>query len=465
VTLRSADWRAFVLIFVVAVVARGAILASRMVPREYLLAPHHVEVEAVARSLESTGRYADPYGVPTGPTAHPTPIHTGVIALMYRLLGTGVSSAYARAIGGIVLIAVMYAMLPWLASRLGIGTGAGLIGGLTAALLPMYGVGEVLGWLWTEALTAIVLGVLLTWFLRRWTSGGAVSAGSSLVLGLAAGIAFHLSPSLMPVVVACTAFELWWRRDRRRLADALIITTGALIACLPWAWRNWVAFHDVFFIRSNFGLELRVSNNDGAEADLWANPGSVLHPGTFPHEARQVQRLGEIGYMRQARDEAFLWVRSHPARFIRLTAERAWLIWFGPPGRPGEAIPIATLTILALLGTLRALRSVTVPQRAALLIPLATFPLVYYLVGYSARYVFPLCGLLLILAGFRISSWVGWNETEPVPHNGGGDGSIAKTKTGRCLDLQPTPISRSRLTKESSPRVPAAVQDPCGTCP
>ena len=40
----------------------------------------------------------------------------------------------------------------------------------------------------------------------------------------------------------------------------------------------------------------------------------------------------------------------------------------------------------------------TVPQRAALLIPLATYPLVYYVVGYEPRYRQPLDGLLLLLA-------------------------------------------------------------------
>jgi len=40
----------------------------------------------------------------------------------------------------------------------------------------------------------------------------------------------------------------------------------------------------------------------------------------------------------------------------------------------------------------------TVPQRAAVLIPLVTYPLVYYVVGYEPRYRQPLDGLLLLLA-------------------------------------------------------------------
>jgi hypothetical protein len=182
----------------------------------------------------------------------------------------------------------------------------------------------------------------------------------------------------------------------------LAITLGAFLACLPWAWRNYVTFHEVFFIRSNLGLELRIANHDGAIADLWTT-NVMPHPGRDPDQARQVRELGEMEYMRRARQEAIEWIRTHPGAFLALTASRVWHIWFGPVCRPFEAVPIAGLTVLAILGMRRSWRSLTVPQRAALLIPLASFPLVYYLVGYSARYVFPLYGLLLVLAG----AWIG----------------------------------------------------------
>ena len=39
------------------------------------------------------------------------------------------------------------------------------------------------------------------------------------------------------------------------------------------------------------------------------------------------------------------------------------------------------------------------PQWAILLIPLATYPLIYYLVAYMFRYRIPINGILLMLAG------------------------------------------------------------------
>ncbi len=109
--------------------------------------------------------------------------------------------------------------------------------------------------------------------------------------------------------------------------------------------------------------------------------------------------LGEAAYMRDARNRAVGWIRSNPAEFVALTAARVWHVWFGPPARPLEALPVAGLTVLAIIGLTRALPRLDAPERAAILIPLAVYPLVYYLVGYIPRYTFPVTVLLFMLAG------------------------------------------------------------------
>ena len=50
------------------------------------------------------------------------------------------------------------------------------------------------------------------------------------------------------------------------------------------------------------------------------------------------------------------------------------------------------------------------PQRAALLIPLALFPLVYYVIPYSARYRAPLDWIFLMFAGTAVWRWIGGDE-------------------------------------------------------
>ena len=43
------------------------------------------EIGRVALSLLRTGQFADPYKIPTGPTAHPLPFWPALLALIYSL--------------------------------------------------------------------------------------------------------------------------------------------------------------------------------------------------------------------------------------------------------------------------------------------------------------------------------------------------------------------------------------------
>ena len=73
------------------------------------------------------------------------------------------------------------------------------------------------------------------------------------------------------------------------------------------------------------------------------------------------------------------------------------------------ALAVTMLTLLALLGAWYVLPALSAPQRAALLIPLATYPLVYYIVTYMWRYRTPLNWLILLLAGAAIWRWIDRN--------------------------------------------------------
>jgi hypothetical protein len=382
--------RAFLLIFVVHLALQGFLLTR--VDTRWILPHTRFEIAAVAMSLYERGEFADPYCLPTGPTAHMPPFHPAMMAAVYHLLGPTLAAGYVICVIGIAFYGVMYGMLPWLAVKLGLGVRAGLVGGLAGALLPRFP-GEV------EGLAAVAIGLMAAVFLGRWQRGLATSAGS-LALGLAIGLSFHVTPSLLPVALGFLAFELAWLRDRRRWRWVALALLGMTLACLPWTWRNDRALGGLFFIRSNFGLELRMGNHEGAGAtlDLSAKAGTERHPRTREDEARKVQELGELEYMRQAGREATGWIRSHPAEFLRLTGLRVAQFWLGPVDDLGVALGISGLTLLSAVGLWRTWPLLTVPARAALLIPLATFPLVYYVVGFEARYRQPMDGLALLLA-------------------------------------------------------------------
>ena len=158
---------------------------------------------------------------------------------------------------------VTYAMLPWVADRLGIGRGAGLVGGAVGAFLVLWP-GEV------EGFAGVALALMAVAFVRWWSRPGGADR-YSILLGLAAGASFHLQPALLPVILGWLVFELWRRREGAGWHRLLFV--GMTVACVPWAVRNQVAFGEQFFVRSNLGLELYVGITPGRTPTSTSRPG------------------------------------------------------------------------------------------------------------------------------------------------------------------------------------------------
>lgn len=413
-SLRAAiDWfagspaKAFVLIFVVAFSVRA--IALTRVPVAWVTPSGGGQEDRIAVSLLERGEYSSTYKVPTGPTAHVPPLHPFLISLIYRLVGLTLTAGYVRWLVDIAIVSAAYAMLPWLAARFGLSPPGGLLAGIAGAF-------HVQWFCTAEFLAAILLALLLVGFLGRWTRDRSSTAGS-LAIGLAFGAAFHLKPALLPVFMGCMAFELWWRSDRRRWLHSAVVVLGAVLACIPWAWRNWNVFDSVFFIRSNFGLELRVGNHQGAAPDVTQSyeQGTLLHPEAQIEEAILVRELGEIEYMRKARGEAVEWIRANPTEYFGLVVRRFFGFWFGSWYRPLTATGITLLTILAALGAWKTIPALSTPQRAAMIIPLLTFPVVYYLVSYEPRYRIPIAWILLLFAGTAVWGLVRGRRADSIP--------------------------------------------------
>ena len=75
----------------------------------------------------------------------------------------------------------------------------------------------------------------------------------------------------------------------------------------------------------------------------------------------------------------------------------------GPLYYPPGALVVSVLTLLALLGAWGAFPALSTPQRAALLVPLLTFPLIYYVVAYMPRYREPMDWILMILGAAAVT--------------------------------------------------------------
>jgi hypothetical protein len=395
--LISSTGRAFVVIFILAFGIRVHSLTKY--PVEYLIPNTERELGAIAKSIVANGQFADPYALATGPTAHLPPVPPAILALVYSLFGRTKMAGYVF-MGFIMMTnSIMYAMLPWVGDKFGTGKKAGFIAGMAGAFM--------LELEWSthgEGLAGILLGIMLVGFLARWNKEQN-SLLVSLLLGLGIGASFHVQPALLLVFLGCLFFEIVWFKGKGKQALTGMLAVGVLLACVPWAVRNYVVFHEFFFIRSNLGLELRMGSHEGATAAMesmsWDKTKMGAHPRLSYVEALRLKELGEMEYMRQAMREALSWMAANPGEFLKLTFLRFILFWFGP--LYSWAPPYsALLTILAFFSLKDVVPALTVPRRVVILVPLITFPLIYYLVPYMPRYRIPIDWMILLLAGAEV---------------------------------------------------------------
>jgi hypothetical protein len=187
---------------------------------------------------------------------------------------------------------------------------------------------------------------------------------------------------------------------RRLVATGLMVAVG-MIALFPWALRNRIALGEWIWTRSNFGLELYVSNHDRAlpilDDQLRTGLLRELHPHSNVALATQLREKGEVAYHREKLRQALAWIQVNPWRFLRLTLARMWYFWFPPGTGMLNELLNHMIVILAFVGFgLTAMRH----RRAAILcgILLGMFPLVHYMVQVTMRYRYPVHWVLLLLA-------------------------------------------------------------------
>ncbi|UCD42841.1 MAG: hypothetical protein JSV69_04345, partial [Chloroflexota bacterium] len=170
-------WRSFLIIFLISIAVN--VHQLNQLPRWSLIPTPDRELGAIAISFMRTGQLADPYVIPTGPTAHLPPVIPFILGMIYRWFGLTSTAGYVSRLFVIVNGSLLYALLPWLSEKFGTNRQAGFIGGIAGALLIEYhGHGEYL--------TGLIMGLLLVAFLRRWSENRTTWWGS-LLLGLAIG--------------------------------------------------------------------------------------------------------------------------------------------------------------------------------------------------------------------------------------------------------------------------------------
>lgn len=371
--------------------------------------PYGFETGAIAAAIASGRGFSSPLpGILTGPTAWLAPIYPYLLAGIFKLFGifSFESSLIIRS-----LDMAFSAFVCWPIYSIGkraFGTGVAALSAWMWAVLPT-SIYYSVAWVWDTALAALCLALLFaaTMHIRGrsklswWLGYGALWAFSAMV-----------NPSVLSLLPFFALWALWPLRNEWHRAAKVSLAAGIvfLAGITPWGVRNYLVFHKLIPVRSNFGLELWLGNNQEVP-DTWAG---YLHPTNDRKEAAKYVSMTEIPYMAEKQSEALAFMRSHPVdttRFIFRRFENNWMGTWDAPADEWRFLPLTDkltliwnclFSLLALAGTLalsRTKNEYALPFTLTLLV----FPVLFYATHTDDRYRHPMDPIMCLLAVFAMS--------------------------------------------------------------
>ena len=361
------------------------------------------ESTAIAESLVTHGTFADPFRIPTGPSAFLAPGYPFFIAALMKVFGTGTTGYLALQWSVTLFIALQLALWPWITRRMNLTFAAGFIAAVVwlASGMPRNDV-------WEAHMVGLISLVLA--FTMYLVAESPQSRVKLVLCGLLWGVTLLFSPVTLLVLLGWIAWLLLARRIPRQNIALLAVLASVMI--LPWTVRNYSVFHKFFFVRDNLGLELDLGNNDCAsfsfDLNLASGCFSALHPNDNPDHALLARNLGEIEYLYRHMILARWWITNHPREFLQLTVQRKLAFWMPSamhypwrlPRRDAIVTVVNLISIAGLILLWRRSRSTAI----LFILWLLFFPLAYYFVPYSERYRAPILWATFLPASYAIVS-------------------------------------------------------------
>jgi hypothetical protein len=326
-------------------------------------------------------------------------LYPAFIALLIRIFGY--STAFARAVFlcTMAMHGLQAALLPYVSELFFHDRRPGIWAAAVGIALPIFYFFPQF-----EIMYAAV-GLMLFCLAAARLARGA-GAWHGFACGLLAGLLALLNPATVFITGLWLLFLLWRNSETRPWKFITFAMVGGILTLAPWTWRNYREFHMLVPVRDDMGLELYVSNNDLAEASFSLNGASHLakHPNGSLEEARAVRAMGEAQYSRDRGATALAWIRSHPERFLSLTATRVRMFWLSEAqDGPLHRWSIVWTTIASALGLLLlAIRREPIAIFIAAV--LLVYPLLYYGIQFDPRYRVPILWLTLLGAGYLLSA-------------------------------------------------------------
>jgi hypothetical protein len=386
----------------------------RQNPRQALgVIPFLQEAGNIAASLATGHGFSSPFRIDTGPTAWMAPIYPALLAAIFRVFGVRTFESFVAAVALNILSSALVCVPVFYAGKKIAGTGVGAGAAWLWAIFPN-AILNTFQSMW-EASLAALLAALILWATlklddpRAW-SGWAGNLGwrAWFGYGLLWGAALMTNATLgglLPLLLAWLAYRAW-RAGRHWTSRPALALAAVILCCVPWTVRNYEVFHAFVPLRSVFGLQLYVGNNEHAQ-EVWLGEQHPIHDSA---ERAEYIRLGELAYMAEKQRQAFAYVETHPSRVLLLMASRFIATWSG--GTPSPLADflhthslwfrcVLLFNVLAALGALAGI-IILIRQRSPYWFPLAVFPVVfpcaYYVTLAYPRYRLPVDPVVLLLA-------------------------------------------------------------------
>jgi dolichyl-phosphate-mannose-protein mannosyltransferase len=361
------------------------------------------EMGRIGAAVASGQGFSNPFGVATGPTAWESPLYPYLIGGVFRMFGT-YSPASAFVLLSINSVFSALTCIPiFLAARWIFSEKVAIGAAWTWALLP-YVMFWCTRWVWETSLSALLMATIfwLTLNLEK-REGLKPWLELALVWGITA-----LSSTVLLAFLPASGLWAWYRRARRGKASfaGVVLASGLFLACIaPWMVRNYQTFGRLFFIRDNFGAELRLGNGNGADG-TWMKH---LHPTQDLYALRQYRAMGELAYIDMRKRQALDYIEADYARFATLCVKRFVYYWAGPPrlaqvwwlAQVKNSLFLAT-SVLMFWGLGRALRQRR-PGAWLLFWLILLQPAIYYVVFPNQRYRHPIEPAMAILGVFLLT--------------------------------------------------------------
>jgi 4-amino-4-deoxy-L-arabinose transferase-like glycosyltransferase len=368
-----------------------ALLAYARTDIVSILWPRGVEALGIANSLLSGAGFSSPFALPTGPTAFLAPGYPVILAGIERLFGraTG-ASAWAILTMQCLFSAITCVAIYAFARRL-LNQKIAYRAAWIWALFP-YAVILPTNIIWESSVSALLLVSGLLLFSKAREASSSLTWAS---VGCYWAIACLVNASLLlllPVLLVLDSL-----RNRTCWRNSTFCAVTFVVCLLPWSIRNYTTFHRLFPLRDNLGLELWIGNHQGATTRFTPE----IHPAFSSMELQHYRTVGEISYMAEKRHLALQFIKQRPLLFLKNSAQRFLTYWFVNWHALWYFIPLITLLAFAGLA-LMLVRSF--PSASIFWIPVAVYPLPYYITHADLRYQHPLQPLLVILCAY------GWTE-------------------------------------------------------